>query len=87
MASGWATQAFSREFDAVLMRLPASIRRLVEEKITEMGSRLASFPHYRMTGRREFRLRLGDYRVIYDFDAAKNEIYLITLGNRREIYR
>lgn len=87
MASGWPTQVFSREFDAVLARLPGNIRRLVEDKITEMGSRLLSFPHYRMTGRQEFRLRVGDYRVIYDFDAAKNEIYLITLGNRREIYR
>ncbi len=87
MTSGWSTQVFSREFDDALMRLPANIRRLVEEKIAEMGSRLASFPHYRMTGRKDFRLRVGDYRVIYDFDAAKNEIYLITLGNRREIYR
>lgn len=87
MAYGWATQVFSREFDAVLARIPSSIRRLVEEKIADMGRRLTSFPHYRMTGRKEFRLRVGDYRLIYDFDAAKNEIYLITLGNRREIYR
>ena len=27
-----------------------------------------------MTGRPEFRLRVGDYRVIYDFDTEKNEI-------------
>jgi mRNA interferase RelE/StbE len=40
-----------------------------------------------MKGRAEFRLRVGDYRVIYDFDTEKNEIYLITLGNRREVYR
>jgi len=52
-----------------------------------MGARLDAFPHYRMSGRNEFRLRVGDYRVIYDFDATKNEIYLITLGNRREVYR
>ena len=52
-----------------------------------MGRRPDSFPHYRMTGRTEFRLRIGDYRVIYDFDPQKNEIYLITLGNRREVYR
>ena len=52
-----------------------------------MGRRLESFPHYRMTGRAEFRLRIGDYRAIYDFDTEKNEIYLITLGNRREVYR
>ena len=52
-----------------------------------MGQRLESFPHYRMKGRTELRLRVGDYGVIYDFDTKKNEIYLITLGNRREVYR
>ena len=31
--------------------------------------------------------RVGDYRVIYRFDSAKGEIYLIALGHRREIYR
>jgi mRNA-degrading endonuclease RelE of RelBE toxin-antitoxin system len=72
--AGAATQVFSREFDAV-------------QKITEMGSRLESYPHYRLSGRSEFRLRVGDFRIIYEFDLATNEIYLITLGNRREVYR
>jgi mRNA interferase RelE/StbE len=84
---GAATQVYSREFDAALARIPANIGVLIIEKISEMGRRLASFPHYRMSGRSEYRLRVGDYRVIYDFDAEKNEIYLITLGNRREVYR
>jgi mRNA interferase RelE/StbE len=84
---GAATQVFSREFDAALARLPQNIAALVLEKISGMGARLDAFPHYRMSGRNEFRLRVGDYRVIYDFDATKNEIYLITLGNRREVYR
>ncbi len=52
-----------------------------------MGQRLKSFSHYRMTGRTEFRLRVGDYRVIYSFNAEKNEIYLIALGHRSEVYR
>lgn len=82
-----ATQVFSREFDAVMDRVPPNIGTLIVDKITEMGRRLESFPHYRMTGRSECRLRVGDYRVIYDFDVKKNEIYLITLGNRREVYR
>lgn len=84
---GAATQVYSREFDAALARIPANIGALIIEKISEMGRRLPSFPHYRMSGRSEFRLRVGDYRVIYDFDTEKNEIYLITLGNRREVYR
>jgi mRNA interferase RelE/StbE len=85
--SQWATQVFTREFDAVLERIPSGVRALILQKITEMGSRLESYPHYRMTGRSEFRLRVGDYRVIYDFDLEIGEIYLLTLGHRREIYR
>ena len=85
--SGAATQRFSREFDAALMRLPPATRALVLEKIDALGSQLDRFSHYRMTGRNEYRLRVGDYRVIYDFDRARNIIDLITLGHRREIYR
>ena len=85
--AGAATQVFSREFDAALARIPGIVSALILGKIAEMGQRLESFPHYRMKGRTEFRLRVGDYRVIYDFDTKKNEIYLITVGNRREVYR
>jgi mRNA-degrading endonuclease RelE of RelBE toxin-antitoxin system len=84
---GAATQIFSAEFDAALARLPKNIAALVMGKIDDMGRRLDSFPHYRMTGRTECRLRVGDYRLIYGFNVAKNEISLITLGNRREVYR
>jgi mRNA interferase RelE/StbE len=84
---GWATQVFSREFDAALNQIPMQVRALILTKITELGARLGSFPHYRMTGRNEFRLRVGDYRIIYRFDVARNELELITLGHRREIYR
>jgi mRNA interferase RelE/StbE len=84
---GAATQVFSREFDAALGRVPNNVSALILGKITKMGRRLESFPHYRIKGRAEFRLRVGDYRVIYDLDTEKNEIYLITVGNRREVYR
>jgi mRNA interferase RelE/StbE len=40
-----------------------------------------------MKGSHDFRLRVGDYRVIYQFDGQQNIIFLITLGHRREIYR
>ncbi len=30
---------------------------------------------------------VGDYRIIYRFDVAKGEIYLVAIGHRREIYR
>ena len=69
----WATQIFSREFDAALDRIPTKVRELILKKITEMGSRLESFPHCRMTSQSEFRLRVGDYRIIYRFDMATED--------------
>ena len=82
-----ATEIYAREFDSVFFKLPQRVRDAIENKIHQLGSRLADYPHQRLTGRAEYRLRVGDYRVIYDFDREKNIIYLIAVGNRREIYR
>ncbi|MDQ6622638.1 MAG: type II toxin-antitoxin system RelE/ParE family toxin [Verrucomicrobiota bacterium] len=82
-----ATEIYSREFDSVFLSLPEGVRAAIESKIDQLGARLSNFPHQRLKGRAEYRLRVGDYRVIYDFDRERNLLYLITLGNRREIYR
>jgi len=84
---GAATQVFAREFDSDLFKLPPQVRNRIQDKLDELGSRLSTFPHYRMTGVDRYRLRVGDYRVIYRFDSNRNEIYLIALGHRREVYR
>ena len=74
---------FTRAFDA----LPASVREAVQRKVDEMGMRLESFPHQRLEGRTEFKLRAGDYRVLYEFDAQLGRVYLHYVGHRREIYK
>jgi mRNA interferase RelE/StbE len=40
-----------------------------------------------MQGVAAYRLRVGDYRVIYEFNVEKNELYLITVGHRRDVYK
>lgn len=74
---------FTRSFDA----LPLSVREDVQRKVDEMGTRLAAFPHKRLTGRPEYKLRVGDYRVLYEFDPVQGRIYLHYVGHRREIYK
>ena len=44
---------FSKAFDS----LPAAVRDAVQRKVDEMGARLESFPHKRLRGRAEFKLR------------------------------
>ncbi len=85
--NGAATQIASREFDSDFFHLPEPVQALVQRKIDSMSLRLATFPHYRMTGSDQYRMRIGDYRVIYRFDPIREEIFLIAIGHRREIYR
>jgi mRNA interferase RelE/StbE len=40
-----------------------------------------------LQGRPQFRTRVGDYRIIYEFDTATNELFLVAMGHRRDIYR
>ena len=74
---------FCRAFDS----LPAQVQQQIQNKIDSMGLRLVSFPHHRLSGRSECRLRAGDYRVLYEFDATAGRIYLLYVGHRREIYK
>ena len=74
---------FSRAFDS----LPLSIRADVQRKVDEMGTRLNAFPHQRLQGRCECKLRVGDYRVLYEFDVKLGRIYLHYAGHQREIYK
>jgi mRNA-degrading endonuclease RelE of RelBE toxin-antitoxin system len=50
-------------------------------------TQLESFQHRRLSGRPEFKLRVGDYRILGEFDLKAGRIYLYQVGHRREIYK
>jgi len=82
-----ALQIYHTPYDAVFFKLPPEVRVRIEAKIDEMGLRLKTFPHHRLKGHDRYRLRVGDYRIIYTYDAERNIIHLLGVGHRREIYR
>ena len=61
------TNVFCRGFD----RLPPEVRDAIIARIDDMGRRLPNYPHLRLVGRGEFKLRVGDYRVLYEFDTSQ----------------
>ena len=84
---GQATEVYAPRFDAVFFKLSESLRDRIESKIRLVGRNLGGYGHHRLKGANEYRLRVGDYRIIYQFTVQENVIELIALGHRREIYR
>jgi mRNA interferase RelE/StbE len=41
----------------------------------------------KLAGREGWRLRVGDYRVVYEIDDAAKSVVILNVGHRREVYR
>jgi mRNA interferase RelE/StbE len=72
-------------------RAMASLETQDREKIRKAILALQENPrptHCRkLTGRDGWRMRVGNYRVIYEIDDAARSVTILNVGHRREIYR
>jgi mRNA interferase RelE/StbE len=70
-----------------LARIPSPF----QEKIIRAIRSLASVPRPRgvkkLTNREAWRIRVGDYRVIYEIHDDRLVILVVAIGHRRDIYR
>ena len=82
-----ATQIYSPRFDHRFCNLPKVLQEKIQRRIDDLGLNLRDFQHQRLQGMEAFKLRVGDYRIIYEFNIERNELYLLTVGNRRDIYK
>ncbi|MEI7939639.1 MAG: type II toxin-antitoxin system RelE/ParE family toxin [Verrucomicrobiota bacterium] len=82
-----ALQIYSRDFDADFFKLPLATQRRIEAQVDRLGLMLDRFSHTHLTGMDCYRLRVGDYRVVYDFNQSKGMLHLLAVGHRREVYR
>ncbi len=76
--------SFSRPALKELARLPDAIRADIRVRIARYAETGAGDVK-RMSGRRAWRLRAGDYRVI--FSVEDDGIRVEALGHRRDVYR
>ena len=82
-----ALQIYARDFDADFFKLPVQLQDRIQSAIDRLGLSLDSHSHHRLTGVAAYRFRIGDYRIIYDFDRTKGVLFLLAVGHRREVYR
>lgn len=67
-----------------LQKLPIGLRKRIFNKIT--STKENPFRYFeRLEGRTEFKLRVGDYRIIADIE--ENIIKIMIIGHRKNIYK
>ena len=76
------TEKSSKQLD----NLNENISSRIARKINELSENPFSKDIKKLKGESAFRLRVGDYRIIFDIDIKNNIIYILRLGHRKNIY-
>ncbi|MBS3052697.1 MAG: type II toxin-antitoxin system RelE/ParE family toxin [Candidatus Aenigmarchaeota archaeon] len=69
-----------------LNKLPNDLKERIFKKI--LSTKHNPFHFFeRLEGRKDYKLRVGDYRVIADIDQKTKRIEIAVIGHRRNIYK
>ncbi len=78
------TESARRELRA----LDGQMRRRISTKLTELCEQPLPSGVKKLHGLQDhFRVRVGDYRVIYRVDGNRLVVVIVRIGHRRDIYR
>jgi len=70
-----------------LSRLDDSSYSRVRDAIRELASNARPVGCAKLAGRDGWRIRVGNFRVIYEIDDAQKSITVLHVGHRRDVYR
>ena len=80
---------FTKEADKVLRKMPRNWSGRIREKLMQ----IAEDPYgehnnvTKLQGRDGFRLRVGDWRVLYDVEDEQLVVLVLKIGSRGGVYR
>ena len=70
-----------------LDRLSDEVANRILDRLTALETNPRPSDVKKLKGRNAWRIRVGDYRVIYEIHDPQLQILVITIGHRREVYR
>lgn len=76
---------YNTEADRQLGRLPKEISKRIYDKITSTKENPFHF-FVKLIGVEQYKLRVGDYRIIADIDASKEMIKVRVIRHRKNVY-
>ena len=68
-------------------RLQGPLRDRARTAIDALGAEPRPVGAIKLAGRDDYRIRVGDYRVVYAVDDAERLVIVARIAHRREVYR
>ncbi len=73
-----------KDLRSIPPRSLARIKRRIEE--LRQFPNIPNIKHLKNHPIADYRLRVGDYRVLFDVNWEKREIYILKIGHRKDVY-
>ncbi len=70
-----------------LERVPTKDRRRIVAKVLSLADNARPMGCEKLSGDEKYRLRQGDYRILYEIQDTDLIVTVVRIGNRREVYR
>jgi mRNA interferase RelE/StbE len=78
---------FTRSAAKELENVPITDRRRIVARIGKLADDPRPMGAEKLSGDDKYRLRQGDYRILYEIRDAELIVTVVRIGNRREVYR
>lgn len=78
---------FKETFPKDMRAVPGKDRKKVLTRIDSLAVNPRPFGCQRLTGQNKYRLRQGDYRILYTIDDSERIVRIMKVGHRKDIYR
>ena len=76
-----------RSAEKELRKVPRTALTRIMARIGGLASNPRPPGFEKLSAREEFRVRLGDYRIVCDINDATQLVTVVKTGHRREVYR
>ena len=79
--------SFARSAEKELLKLDKNLAKRILDKIGLLGSDPFGQNSQKLGGGKGYRIRIGDYRVVYTVDKSTKTVTIIRIRHRRDVYR
>ena len=79
--------SFVKSAEKELLKIDKNLAKRIFDKIHLLGNDPYGQSSEKLGGGKGYRIRIGDYRIVYTIDKTAKEITVIRIRHRRDVYR